>query len=422
MSMNTRFQKRIALPIESRQRQLFVEPTLRLMHDGGRSARRLAPRVPIIVALTPSRCQSSSSSVTPPSRSVARRRPPSADKSARGPPLSARRPWPSVARVRVPGPVPRTVPEWCIACWISILHLSRLTSPIRSSAPHMNASTPLLPGQALERERTRAARLSCRRGARVSVHAEQRRAGGSQRHRHLVHRPSLRDGHPRRSVQFTGPSWVRAAIWRRRIVRADRGGAGVWADAAMRARRRPLGPRSGHRCSRCRCSSLWRCWAPGCSRRSALRPPRSNWPSTTGPLECSARRWNSAVVPAGIFQRRGPAPGHAAGDAHRDRGECRSESGLHLRAGFGVAGSAWATGAAQLLGRRGRAGGVRRQEWPLSVSFASDGRAAVASPGGPARAGPAHGRAVPRPISWVSRSSSSCRCASAWSTGRRRRS
>src|ERR1700679_1317855 len=79
----------------------------------------------------------------------------------------------------------------------------------------------------LEQERQTAARLFCRRRPRFSVHGQQRRAGGAERHRYLVHWTCIasRDrGHWRRLLAGAG---LRTLVRRRGSRGTNLGGAGL---------------------------------------------------------------------------------------------------------------------------------------------------------------------------------------------------
>ncbi len=106
----------------------------------------------------------------------------------------------------------------CVASWVSIA----------SSYPGWTRPSKLLPGQALSSSGRPRLDYLARRNARVSVHVEQRRAGGAQRHRYLVHRPGVADRDLRHRRRVLAGAGVRAAVRRRRPVGADAGGAGLW--------------------------------------------------------------------------------------------------------------------------------------------------------------------------------------------------
>src|SRR6202011_3008029 len=89
------------------------------------------------------------------------------------------RPPRTAARLRNPVSSPKTARRDFVVSPISILHPSGVPSPARNETPH-GYTHHTAPRATPKLERPAAARL-CRRGcARVSVHVEQRHAGGAQ--------------------------------------------------------------------------------------------------------------------------------------------------------------------------------------------------------------------------------------------------
>src|SRR5258708_39793412 len=105
----------------------------------------------------------------------------------------------------------------CVASLASFLH------PTRDGRAHETT-----PRTGIELRRPPAARLPRRGGVGLSLHAEQRRASGAERDRHLVHRPFVPRGHVRNRRSVLAHPGLRAAVWRYRSVGTDIGGAGLW--------------------------------------------------------------------------------------------------------------------------------------------------------------------------------------------------
>ena len=116
----------------------------------------------------------------------------------------------------------------------------------------------LLPGQALSRSgRPRLDYLAVASLA-FPLHGEQRRAGGAERHRYLVHRPRIARPPLRRSARCTGRCWSSDCCSAASVSRCKPWWRRLTAAGAMRGHLRPPGRRCGHRCSRCPCLCCWR--------------------------------------------------------------------------------------------------------------------------------------------------------------------
>src|SRR5258708_25096722 len=98
----------------------------------------------------------------------------------------------------------------CVASLASFLH------PTRDGRVHKTT-----PRTGIELRRPPAARLPRRGGVGLSLHAEQRRASGAERDRHLVHRPFVPRRYGRGGRSVLADPRLRAAIWRCRAFGAN---------------------------------------------------------------------------------------------------------------------------------------------------------------------------------------------------------
>src|SRR5579863_4962573 len=134
----------------------------------------------------------------------------------------------TVAKRLPQGPAPETCRAICVASLASFLH------PTRDGRTHGTT-----PRTGIELRRPPAARLPGRGGVGLPLHAEQRRAGGAERDRHLVHRPVVPRGYVRDRRSVLAHPGLRPVVWRCRFIGANIGGASL--------RRPPLYPRiAGH--------------------------------------------------------------------------------------------------------------------------------------------------------------------------------
>jgi hypothetical protein len=204
--------------------------------------------------------------------------------------------------------------------------LSPITSSYAGGRIHKTSS-----GTDLELEWPPSARLPSRGRPGLSLHVEQRRASRSECDGHLVHRTIVprRDGGHRRSV--LADIGIHAAIRRRRPIGADVGGAGLW-GASLHACSAghvdcPLGVAADH--PRIRSAWLIRLvdfrafsHAPG----NAAAGPRI--------LVSAHARWiprHRTMVAARFFQRHRPSDYHPVDNHRCRRGQCDSESVVHVQ-------------------------------------------------------------------------------------------
>ena len=146
-------------------------------------------------------------------------------------------------------------------CHFSFQRL-RLPSPVRSRGTHLGRAQRTAPRPSFELQRASAPRLSRRGDAGVAVHAEQRRASGAERDRHLVRRPALPGGdlgHGRSVLARAGihhccsaasslsvQTLVAHAYGAPRYARASQAAVdGLWASLVRRCPHAPPSPSTG---------------------------------------------------------------------------------------------------------------------------------------------------------------------------------